>query len=409
MNWIHVKRVNAILLITISLFLSPSKSQAQPIASTVIGATMNALPVSVSFLTIAPDGRSSGMGDVGAASAPDVNSQHWNAAKYAFTEGKARVGVTYSPWLTNLVPNVWHLYLAGYYKISDKNIVSTSFRYLSLGTITFSGVGVITHDYHPREYTLDAGYARKFTDNFSGALVLRYIFSDPQAGFSAPPLDYKAGQSFAADLGLYYQKKIHLNRNGAQWALGINISNMGPPVTYSADAEGLPLPTNLRLGGRLTHSFNKFNSITFLADMNKLLVPTPPEYNDSIYDVTGQLVVSRGMVRPESVVKGMLQSFYDAPGILLDNGRYSTVREEFNEIAFGMGAEYWYKKRFAVRSGYFHEHATKGNRQYFTFGLGFCFRAFSWDLSYLLPRTGANSPLFNTFRISMAAEFGKTV
>jgi hypothetical protein len=405
MNWILVKRVTEILLITISLFLIPSKLQAQAIASTVIGATMNALPVSVSFLTIAPDGRSSGMGDVGAASAPDVNSQHWNAAKYAFTEGKARVGVTYSPWLTNLVPNVWHLYLAGYYKISDKNIVSTSYRYLSLGTISFSGVGVIIQDFHPREYALDAGYTRRFTDRFSVGLVIRYIHSDLIPGSQ----DHGVGKSMAADLGLYYENEFQISGKGAQWAFGVNISDLGPPVSYTADTDGNPLPSNLRLGGRLTHNFNKFHSITFLADMNKLLVPTPPEYNDSILDATGQLVISRGKARPESIVKGMLQSFYDAPGILLEYGRYSIVREEINEIAFGVGAEYWYKKRLAVRSGYFHEHATKGNRQYLTFGVGFCLRALSWDISYLLPRTGANSPLFNTFRISMAAELGKAI
>ena len=182
-----------------------------------------------------------------------------------------------------------------------------------------------------------------------------------------------------------------------------------PGLLHSTRA-AIPAGTqNLRLGGRLTHNVNKFNSITFLVDLNKLMVPTPPEYNDSIHDATGELVISRGMARPESVVMGMIQSFYDAPGVPLGYGRYSTAREELNEIAFGMGAEYWYKKRLAVRSGYFHEHATKGNRQYFTFGLGFCFRALSWDIAYLLPRKGANSPLYHTFRISMAAELGKAI
>lgn len=398
MNRIAVNKLNGILLITVSLLLYGSMMYGQAVGGTLIGTSLNSIPVSVPFLTIAPDGRSTGMGDAGVASAPDVNAQHWNAAKYAFTEGKSGMALTYSPWLTNLIPDVWHLYLAAYYKISEKNTISTSFRYFSLEGITFSGVGVITRDSHPREFAVDAGYTRKFTDHFSGALVLRYISSDPNAGASSFPIDYTPGKSIAGDLGLYYQNELHLMGNGGQWALGLNISNLGPPVTYSEDAEGLPLPSNLRFGGSLTSNINENNSFSLHADLNKLLVPTPAEYEED--SVTGNLVLLRGR-EPGSVIHGMIQSFYDAPGILLSNGKYSTAREEFYEIAWSLGAEYWYKKRFALRSGYFHEHDSKGNRKYFSFGLGARYRFLNCDISYLLPREGSASPLYNTFRFSV--------
>lgn len=406
MNRIAVKKLNEILLITISLLFYSTVLYGQPTGSTVTGAATKGIPVSVPFLTIAPDGRSTGMGDAGAASTPDVNSQHWNAARYAFAEEKSSVALTYSPWLTNLIPDIWHLYLAGYYKISEKNTISSSFRYFSLGTLTFSGVGTTGQDFHLREFAMDAGYTRKFTDHFSGGLVLRYIQSDPTvSSTTAGGQDPDAGKSIAADLGLYYQNEIHIIGRKAHWALGLHISNMGPPVSYSADAEGLPLPTNLRIGGRLTYHINENNCITFLTDMNKLMVPTPPVYDDSIYAETGELVVSRGKEKPASVVMGMLQSFYDAPGVQQAYNQYSVAREEFHEIAWSLGTEYWYKERLALRTGYFHEHAAKGNRQYFTFGLGVRYRILNCDISYLLPRAGTTSSLFNTFRVSVAIEF----
>jgi hypothetical protein len=403
MNRIALKNLIAILLITLSLLHFSSDLYGQAIGGTLTGASINSIPVSVPFLTIAPDGRSSGMGDAGAASSPDVYSQHWNAAKYAFSEGKGGTALTYTPWLTNLIPEVRHLYLAGFYKISDKNIISSSFRYFFLGTINFVSAGGPLKDFHPRELALDAGYTRMFTDHFSGSLVLRYIYSDLITGASAAPLEARTGNSLAVDLGLYYQNDFRVRGKAGQWALGLNISNIGQPVSYTENDEGLPIPTNLRLGGRLTFNINENNSFSLLADLNKLLVPSPAVYEQD--SISGNLLLLRGR-EPGSIVHGMLQSFYDAPGILLTNGRYSTAKEEFNEIALGLGAEYRYKKRIALRTGYFHEHDSKGNRKYFTFGLGARYSFLTCDISYLLPPAGAASPLYNTFRFSLAIEIG---
>lgn len=400
-----MKKLRPYGLALICMFTCYYESGAQIRVGGLTGAQLNAIQTSVPFLTITPDGRSSGMGDAGVASAPDVNSQHWNVAKYAFADGRRGLAASFSPWIRNLIPGVWHLYLSAYYKISDHSALSSSFRYFSLGMIDFTSIGMPGAYLSPREFALDVGYSRKFTDQFSGGAVLRYVQSDiflnnPNAAGSGT----STGRTMAADLALYYEKDIQIQEKDALWALGLHISNMGPPVSYGEDDEGLPIPTNLRLGGRFTFNINEYNSLTAIFDCNKLLVPSPPVYNDSIYQESGELVVERGKDKPGSVFFGMFQSFYDAPGIQLSDGSYSVAREELMEIAISTGIEYWHKKRFAIRSGYFHEDPAKGNRQYFTFGLGFRFGSLSWDLSYLLPRNGANSPLFNTFRLSFTAE-----
>ena len=391
------------LVLFFTMFMCAHTSVKGQISSSMLtGATLNGIQTSVPFLTIAPDGRSSGMGDGGAATIPDVNSQHWNTGKYAFVEGKAEMSLSYIPWATNLIPNINHLYFAGYYKIDDKNTVSSSLRYFSLGTILFASVGVPTTQYHPREFALDAGYSRRFTDNFSGGIVLRYIHSDLIGGSTVTSGQYfYAGTSVAGDLGLYYQKNIQVREKEAQWALGLNISNIGTPISYSEADEPDPIPTNLRLGGRFTYEINANNSLSFHTDLNKLLVPTPADYmSDS---ATGDLILIRGKEAPESVIRGMLQSFYDAPGIPKEDGSYSVITEEFYEISIALGAEYWYRKRFAFRTGYFHEHSAKGNRNNFTFGAGARYKFLHFDISYLLPAQKANSPLFNTFRFTLIA------
>lgn len=367
---------------------------------------MNAIQSSVPFLTIAPDGRSSGMGDVGAASTPDINSQHWNSGKYAFMEGKGGVALSYSPWLTNQIPNIKHLYFTGFYKINDKNTVSSSLRYFSMGRIDFTSIGgTTTSSFYPREFALDAGYSRKFTNRFSGGIVLRYIHSVPTTTQTTSGQENITGTAIAGDLGLYYQDDIQLGEKDAQWALGINISNIGTPVSYSEDAPSTPIPTNLRLGSRFSYEFNSYHSLSFHFDINKLLVPTPGFYMED--SIAGDLVLVRGKEAPGSVILGMFQSLYDAPGVPRYDGTYSVAKEEMNEIMFGLGAEYWYRKLFAIRTGYFHEHEAKGNREYFTFGAGVRYRFLTFDLSYLLPVQGQFSPLYNTFRFSLTAEFWK--
>ncbi len=384
------------------LFLSAHISvEGQIFRGMLTGATLNGIPTSVPFLTIAPDGRSAGMGDAGAASIPDANSQHWNTAKYSFVEAETGISFSYIPWATNLIPDVNHYYLSGYYKIDTKNTLSSSFRYFSLGSIAFPGPGVVGTQYNPKEFALDAGYSRRFSDRLSGGIALRYIHSDLSNGLSSlGRQDPWVGTSVAGDLGLYYQNQFQVKEKEAQWALGLHISNIGAPISYAETDEGTPLPTNLRLGGRFTYNFNDNNSLSIHTDLNKLLVPTPAVYESD--STSNKYIIIRGKAAPESVIRGILQSFYDAPGVPKENGSYSVIAEEFHEISFAFGAEYWYRKLVAFRTGYFHEHAAKGNRKYFTFGLGARYRFINFDLAYLLPLEGQNSALFNTFRLSLA-------
>jgi len=368
---------------------------------------LNAIQTAVPFLTIAPDSRSGAMGDVGVATAPDVNSQHWNIGKYAFLDSKGGFAISYTPWLRNLIPDINLAYLAGFFRVDDQQVISTSLRYFSLGNITFTNIdGSFAGQYNPNEFAIDAGYSRLFTDNFSGGIAFRFIRSDLTSGQqTSDGQDTKAGISFAADLGFYYQNQVNVGPSDGEWAAGISLTNMGTPISYSVDADKTPIPTNMRIGGRFTYNIDEYNDITIALDLNKLLVPTPPVYDDSIYAATGEKVLVRGKEPPGSTVFGMIQSFYDAPGALRNNGTYSTFQEELNEIAYSAGVEYWYRKQFAIRTGYFHEHATKGNRKYFTIGVGLKLNVFALDFAYLVPTNGQNSPLANTLRFTLGFDF----
>jgi hypothetical protein len=369
------------------------------------GPELNAIQTAVPFLTIAPDSRAGAMGDVGVATAPDVNSQHWNIGKYAFLDSKGGFAISYTPWLRNLIPDINLAYLAGFFRVDDQQVISTSLRYFSLGNITFTNIdGSFAGQYNPNEFAVDAGYSRLFTDNFSGGIAFRFIRSDLTSGQqTSDGQDTKAGISFAADLGFYYQNQVNVGPSDGEWAAGISLTNMGTPIAYSVDADKTPIPTNMRIGGRFTYNIDEYNDITIALDLNKLLVPSPPAYNDSIYQETGELVIERGKEPPGSIVFGMIQSFYDAPGG--ENGSYSTFQEELNEIAYSTGVEYWYRKQFAIRAGYFHEHASKGNRKYFTIGVGLKLNVFALDFAYLVPTNGQNSPLANTLRFTLGFDF----
>jgi len=379
--------------------------QAQISTAGLSGTSLNGIQTAVPFLTIAPDARSARMGDVGVASRPDVNSQYWNAAKYAFVEGKGGIAFTLAPWNRNLMPGIYLASASAFYKISSKNIISSSFRYFSLGEIFLSSSSGTQSSYHPYEIAADAGYSRRFGDKLSGAIVFRYIHSDLTPGSTTPGgAENKPGTSIAGDLGVYYRNSFPLGEREGHWALGFNLSNVGTPITYSKDAEGTPIPTNLRMGGRFQFLINDHHSLSIQGDINKLLVPTPPVYDTDT--ASGDLFILRGKAPPESVIAGMLQSFYDAPGIQRDDHSYSVLREELYEIMYSVGLEYKYKKLLVFRTGYFHQHSTKGNRKYFTLGIGGKLHRFSLDLSYLIPSNGQNSPLANTFRLMIAVEFG---
>lgn len=373
-------------------------------SSDLVGADLNAIQTAVPFLTIAPDSRAGALGDAGAATSPDVSSQNWNIAKYAFIEGNGGFAISYTPWLRSLIPDINLAYLSGYYRVDDQQVISSSLRYFSLGSITFTDYnGTVTGQYNPNEFAFDAGYSRLFTDNFSGGIAFRFIYSNLTNGQStADGQETKAGISFAADLGFYYQDEISVGGHDALWAAGASITNMGTPISYTVDATKTPIPTNLRIGGRFQYNIDDYNSISLNTDLNKLMVPTPPVYEE---DSAGNQVVIYGKEPPGSVVAGMFQSFYDAPGYVKSDGSRSKFLEEIYEIAYSIGVEYWYRNQFAIRTGYFHEHATKGNRKYFTVGVGLKLNVFSIDFAYLVPTNGQNSPLANTLRFTLGFDF----
>ena len=340
----------------------------------------------VPLLLIAPDSRAGAMGDVGAASKPDANSIHWNAAKLSFTEKKAGLSFSYTPWSRQIVSDIKLMYLSGYYKIDDRSTVGGSLTYFSLGSIDFfSEEGISTGTYKPNEFAFDLAYSMKLSNNLSLSLTGRYIRSDLTQGQNVGTTQTHAANAAAADLGLYYQNKLNIDLP-SEYAFGLQISNLGTKISYSDNMESSFLPANLRLGGRYTMDFDQFNNLSLMVDLNKLLVPTPPVYNEdgSIY---------AGMDPNVGILQGAIQSFYDAP-----NG----LKEEMQEISLSVGAEYWYNKVLAVRAGYFYEAKNKGARQYLTVGAGLRYNVMGLDISYLISTSAlSNNPLKNTLRIAL--------
>jgi len=353
--------------------------------------TLNAIQTVVPFLTIAPDSRAGAMGDAGVATSPDVYSQHWNPAKFAFIDGNGGIGISYSPWLRNLVPDINIAYLAGYKRIDTKQVVSASLLYSSLGDVPFTDeFGNLERTFNPNEFAIDAGYSRLFTDNLSGGIAFRFIYSNLTGGSYSGGVATKPGTSFAADISGYYQKKISMLSKEGQIAFGLNFSNIGAKMSYSAAQTADFIPMDMRLGSSATINLDHFNKITVTLDLNKLLVPTPP-----IYSSTNPDSIIKGRDPNVSVPVAIFQSFFDAPG---------GFKEELHEITYSTGVEYWYNNQFAIRGGYFHENATKGNRKYFTAGAGFRLKAFTLDFSYLMPLS-QNHPLARTLRFSIAFDF----
>lgn len=360
-----------------------------------IGQEKNFISTGLPIILIAPDAISSGMGDVGVASTPDAYSAHWNNAKLAFIDGIAGVYTTYTPWLRKLKVGDMNLfYLAGYYRINDRSTAAASLTYFTLGDIDNTDVeGNKIQTMHPNEFTFDVSYALKLNDNLSLGATGRFLRSDLTNGQTisdgSSNTATKAANSLAADIGLYYQQAIDKTQD---FALGAFISNLGAKLSYSDDDNDKEfLPANLRIGGRYTNRIDEYNKISVMLDLNKLLVPTPPLRNDTAgwadYNQIG-------------VIEGALRSFGDAPGGL---------QEELQEIQISAGAEYWYSETFAVRAGYFFEHANKGGRQYATVGVGIRYSYFTGDFSYLIPTTTiSTNSLANTIRVSIGLDMKPT-
>lgn len=380
--------VVAILLLSNSIFaqLDNNNLAIDELSGKVIDGN-RIISTGVPLLIIAPDARSGAMGDVGVASTPDANSLHWNAAKLAFMQNKTGVSFTYSPWLRELVSDIELLYLGGYYKVNERSTLGASLTYFSLGAIDFfDQEGMATGTYKPNEFAMDLAYTMKLNENFSISLTGRYIRSDLTQGQNVGTTQTHAANAGAADLGLYYQKAIKAARP-SEYALGLQISNLGSKISYSDNMDSEFLPANLRLGGRYTTQLDQFNQISVMMDFNKLLVPTPPVYNDS----TGAIFA--GMDPNVGVFQGAIQSFYDAP-----NG----FKEEIQEISLSIGAEYWYNKVLALRAGYFYEAKNKGARQYLTLGAGIKYNVMGLDISYLIATSALNNnPLKNTLRVGL--------
>jgi hypothetical protein len=351
----------------------------------------NVITTGVPFLTIAPDSRAAGMGDAGVATSPDVNSQHWNPAKYAFMESDMGVSLSYSPWLRALVNDINLAYLVGYKKLDEYQTISSSLRYFSLGDIIFTNeYAEYQGQQSPNEFAIDLGYTRLLSDNWAGAVAIRYVRSDLTGGQLINGVESHAGNTYGADVAFYFKNEFQVKRAENVFAAGINIQNIGAKISYTDGEIKDFIPTNMKIGASYTTALDDYNTFTFTADINKLLVPTPPR-DTTTYD-TGDVIFPGGINSDKSVIGGIFSSFADAPG---------GFKEELQEITLSAGVEYWYNKQFSLRAGYFYEHENKGNRKFMTAGAGLKLNVFALDFAYLLP-VARNHPLENTLRFTLS-------
>lgn len=387
----NIKNVGVLFVLAFSL-----NSYAQITTGQVTG-QINTITTAVPFLIIAPDARAGAMGDAGVSSSPDNSSMHWNPAKIAFAKKDLGIGVSYSPWLRALVPDINLSYLSGYKKLDDKQAIGLSLLYFSLGDITFTDVlGNVNGQFRPNEFAVDAAYSRKLSDNFSSGISLRYIYSNLTGGqYISGNQATHAGRTVAADISFYYQKEMGAKKD--LLAVGMNISNIGARISYTESTDRDFIPINLRIGPSYTYNVDAYNKVTVMLDINKLLVPTPPVYYADSSDIGGFPVIKAGKKDNVPVGTGMFNSFSDAPG---------GIKEEMREYNIALGAEYWYDNQFAIRAGYFYEDPTKGNRKYITFGAGLKYNVFGLDFAYLVPAaSNVKSPLQNTLRFTLYFDF----
>jgi hypothetical protein len=398
-------RLRFIVLVLVTGSLLTPALHGQVNARDQLAGQLNPIQTAVPFMIIAPDSRAGGMGDIGTATSPDANSIHWNSAKYGFIETDMAVSVSYTPWLRALVNDINLAYLTAYKRLDRQQVIAGSLRYFSLGEIIFTDdFGEYQGQHTPNEFALAGSYSRLFSDRFSGGITFKFIRSDLTGGtVTTSGGETKAGTAFAADISTYYQNDVDLGDKFGRLAFGLNIANMGNPISYAENQDPDFLPTTLRLGSSLRINMDDFNTMTFAADFSKLLIPTPPVFYDEGDTLpSGEIVaandeiIQSGLDPDVSVPLGMLQSFYDAPG---------GFKEELNEFIFSLGAEYWYRNQFAIRAGYFHEHENKGNRKYFTMGIGLQLNVFGLDFAYLIPTAGRTNPLANTVRFTLSFNF----
>lgn len=390
------KLITSLLLI---LLITPVAS-AQGGSNDIKENDFNPINTGVTTLGIAPDARSTGMGYLGAATDPDVNSQYWNPSKYAFGYSQGGLALSYTPWLRKIVNDIFLAELAGYWKpgSNDNQAISASFRYFSLGEVTFGGSQTgsgSVQTINPYEMAFDVGYSRKLSERFSMGVALRYILSDLSWTDTYTSESNSAASAFSADISGYYVSYPIIGRNECQFAWGFNISNIGTKVSYDHGENNAFLPTNLRIGANFMFPLADYHTLAFGVDANKLLVPAKPRSKD--YDTStpeGQLEYEQAVQEwnDMSPITGIFKSFSDAPG---------GFKEELQEITWSLGAEYAYNQQFFGRMGYYYENANKGGRSYFGFGAGFSLNVVRLDASYLLA-TSQNSPLDQTLRFTLS-------
>ncbi len=356
---------------------------------------VNTINTAVPFLRISPDARSGAMGDAGIGLSPDASSIYWNTAKLAFAEEDMGLSVSYTPWLRELVPDIYLAHLGAYKRIDKLSTLALGLKYFSLGNIAFTDIsGNPIGDFSPHEYHFAVGYARKLSESFSTGINLSYVYSNLASGYSVSGNVIKPGIGAAADISfMYHNDHIKIGDGKSTLNIGATISNIGNKITYTANAQNKDfMPTDLGIGGGLIMKFDDFNRLTAILDINKLLVPTPD---------------SAGTFRNLSVPAGIFGSFSDAPG---------GFTEEFHELMYSGGLEYWYSTKdnknvthdlFAIRAGYYNEHKLKGNRKYLTAGVGIKYSVFGLNFSYLIPTSGQKNPLDNTLRFSLIFDFDK--
>ena len=367
------------------LLLLPASAAAQIDKNKIF----NPVYTAVTSQTIAPDARAAGMGDVGAATDPDVNSQYWNPAKYPFTISRAGVSLNYTPWLRELVNDMYLANLAGYYRIGDYSAVSGSLRYFNMGEVMMSSSQSGSNDMtiNPYEMSVDLAYALMLSEHLSLSAGVRWIYSDLTYDYTS---ETSPGSAFAADIAAYYQNYVDIGQRECQLGIGLNLSNIGSKINFGSTDNSEFIPTNMRLGASLMIPVDEFNRFTIAADANKLFVPTRPIQKDGESKVDYDTRLQRDYYDVSSI-GGIFKSFSDAPGGL---------KEELQEVSWSLGGEYIYNDKFALRAGYHHESETKGNRKYFTVGAGFKMNAFSLDAGYVIA-TAKSNPLDQTLRFTL--------
>ena len=368
------------VFVWISLSISTNAQNPDPI---------NVVTTAVPFLRISPDARAGGMGDLSLATSPDASSSYFNLGKVPFNTSPGGVNITYTPWLKKVINDVYLASLSGYYKLGETQAISASLRYFSLGSIQFTDpYGNLQGTGNPKEFGVDLGYSRKLSDRLGLGIGLKYIYSNLAAGAVSQAGTYKAGTSVAGDIGLYQNST---NDQGQGWAFGLALTNLGAKISYTDNPNQKDfIPANFGIGTTYTRVMDESNKITFGLDLNKLLVPTPPSDSAGLADY-----------HTKSVIGSWFSSFGDAPG---------GFSEELKEFQVSVGAEYWYNNQFALRAGYFYEDKTKGNRRYFTTGVGIKYNIFGLNFSYLIPSGTGNTqnPLSNTLRFSLIFDFNGT-